>query len=239
MISFTDVVKTYRRGVKPALDGVSFEVGAGEFVFVVGASGSGKSTLIRLLLAEEKVSSGELSALGWDVVRLPRRRVPQLRRQIGVVFQDYRLLPDRDVQANVAYVLHVLGYNPADVDRLVPETLDVVGVGSLARRLPHELSGGEQQRVALARALVKRPSLLLADEPTGNLDPEATESIVELLGRVNAEGTTVLMATHDDRVVDMAGRRVIELCDGVVVRDEVGGRYRVVASGEGHGGELL
>ena len=226
VISFTDVVKAYPRTERPALDSVSFAVDPGEFVFVVGASGSGKSTLVRLLLAEEKVTSGSIRALGRDVVRLPRRKVPRLRRDIGVVFQDYRLLPDRDVRANVAYVLHVLGHNPDDVRAMVPEVLDMVGLTGLARRLPHELSGGEQQRVALARALVKQPRLLLADEPTGNLDPDATVEIVQLLERVNDEGTTVLMATHDDRVVDAAGHRVLELDRGRVVRDEGSGRYR-------------
>lgn len=231
MITFTDVVKRYGGTGRPALDGVSFRVEPGEFAFVVGASGSGKSTLVRLLLAEEKVSSGSLSALGYDVVGLSRRMVPRLRRGIGVVFQDYRLLPDRDVRANVAYVLHVLGRNPEDVERLVPRTLEMVGLQDLARRRPNELSGGEQQRVALARALVKQPALLLADEPTGNLDPAATAQIVALLEDVNATGTTILMATHDDRVVDSAGRRVIALEQGRVVRDEARGTYHGINAG--------
>lgn len=225
VITFTDVVKRYGGTGRPALDGVSFRVEPGEFAFVVGASGSGKSTLMRLLLAEEKVSSGSLSALGYDVVGLRRRMVPRLRRGIGVVFQDYRLLPDRDVQANVAYVLHVLGRNPDDVERLVPRTLEMVGLEDLARRRPSELSGGEQQRVALARALVKQPALLLADEPTGNLDPAAAAQILALLEDINAAGTTILMATHNDRVVDTAGRRVIALEQGQVVRDEASGTY--------------
>lgn len=225
MITFTDVVKRYGRRVRPALDGVTFHVDPGEFVFVVGASGSGKSTLVRLMLAEEKVTSGRLECLGRNVVGLPRRKVPALRRGMGVVFQDYRLLPDRDVEANVAYVLHVLGSNPDDVRRLVPATLETVGLTHLASRLPHELSGGEQQRVALARALVKQPSLLIADEPTGNLDPGATADMVRLLEAINADGTTVVMATHDDRVVDAGQHRVIELDAGRVVRDEARGTY--------------
>ena len=225
MITLTDVVKKYPRTRDPALDGVSLEVGEGEFVFVVGASGSGKSTLVRLILAEEKVTSGSLQAVGRDVVKLPRRKVPALRRDIGVIFQDYRLLPDRDVAGNVAYVLHVLGHNPSDIAPAVEETLRQVGLSELSHRLPHELSGGEQQRVAIARALVKRPVLILADEPTGNLDPVATSEIVQLLAGINAEGTTVLMATHDDRVVDRMGARVVELAGGRVVRDEAGGRY--------------
>ena len=225
MITLTDVVKRYPRTHRAALDGVSFDVADGEFAFVIGASGSGKSTLVRLILAEEKVTSGTIEAVGRDVVRLKRRRIPGLRRDIGVVFQDYRLLPDRDVTGNVAYVLHVLGHNPGDIAPAVSATLEQVGLAGLAHRLPHELSGGEQQRVAIARALVKKPALILADEPTGNLDPKATTEIVDLLAGINAEGTTVLMATHDDRVVDRMGFRVIELDDGRVVRDEVGGRY--------------
>ena len=225
MITLTDVVKRYPRTQRAALDEVSFDVAEGEFAFVIGASGSGKSTLVRLILAEEKVTSGTIRAVGRDVVRLKRRRIPGLRRDIGVVFQDYRLLPDRDVSGNVAYVLHVLGHNPAGIAPAVSATLEQVGLAALAHRLPHELSGGEQQRVAIARALVKRPALILADEPTGNLDPKATAEIVDLLAGINAEGTTVLMATHDDRVVDRMGFRVIELDDGRVVRDEVGGRY--------------
>lgn len=225
MITLTDVVKRYPRTQRAALEGISFDVSEGEFVFVVGASGSGKSTLVRLILAEEKVTSGTIRAVGRDVVTLRRRRIPALRREIGVVFQDYRLLPDRDVTDNVAYVLHVLGHNPSDIRPAVAETLAQVGLDDLAHRLPHELSGGEQQRVAIARALVKRPALILADEPTGNLDPAATTEIVDLLSGINAEGTTVLMATHDDRVVDRMGARVIELDHGAVVRDEPAGRY--------------
>lgn len=225
VITLTDVVKKYPRTQRAALDGVSFDVSEGEFVFVIGASGSGKSTLVRLVLAEEKVTSGSIQAVGRDIRSLRRRRIPALRREIGVVFQDYRLLPDRDVTSNVAYVLHVLGHNPGDIAPAVASTLEQVGLSELAHRLPHELSGGEQQRVAIARALVKRPALILADEPTGNLDPRATEEIVDLLSGINAEGTTVLMATHDDRVVDRMRTRVIELDEGRVVRDESGGRY--------------
>ncbi len=225
VITITDVVKRYPRTQRAALQDVSFDVDEGEFVFVIGASGSGKSTLVRLVLAEEKVTSGTIRAVGRDVVKIKRRHVPGLRREIGVVFQDYRLLPDRDVSANVAYVLHVLGHNPNDVQPAVAQTLEQVGLSELAHRLPHELSGGEQQRVAIARALVKRPALILADEPTGNLDPAATADIVDLLAGINAEGTTVLMATHDDRVVDRMRARVIELDEGRVVRDEPGGRY--------------
>ncbi len=225
MISLVNVVKRYPGVKKPALSGVSFDVARGEFAFVVGASGSGKSTLVRLLLAEEKATSGSVHAVGRDVGALPRREIPALRRAIGVVFQDYRLLPDRDVAGNVAYVLHVLGHNPADVAAAVPGTLEMVGLAGLEHRLPHELSGGEQQRVAIARALVKRPELILADEPTGNLDPAATREIVDLLTRINADGTTVLMATHDEQVVDAARRRVIELRDGKVVRDDPVGGY--------------
>ncbi len=225
MIRLQDVVKSYGRSSRAALDGIDLRVAPGEFVFLVGESGSGKSTVIRLLLREEKVTSGHLEVAGRDVTRLPRRHVPRLRRDIGVVFQDYRLLPDKNVADNLAYVLHVLGAHPRQVRRAVPRALDLVGLAGLERRLPIELSGGEQQRVAIARAVVTAPALLLADEPTGNLDPATSRQIVTLLTDLNDTGTTVLMATHDDQVVNRFGRRVVELHEGKIVRDEESGAY--------------
>ncbi|GAB48497.1 cell division ATP-binding protein FtsE [Mobilicoccus pelagius] len=225
MIRFQLVAKTYPRSTRPALDDVDLVVEPGEFVFLVGPSGSGKSTIVRLALREEGITSGELEVAGHDLRRIPRRRIPHLRRQVGTVFQDFRLLPDKTVEDNVAYVLHVLGTPPVEVRKAVPEALETVGLSDLARRLPHQLSGGEQQRVAIARALVRRPPLLLADEPTGNLDPDASLEIVRLLERINAGGTTVVMATHDDRIVDALRRRVVQLDAGRIVRDEATGGY--------------
>ena len=225
MIRFEKVVKTYARNPRPALDGIDVEIPAGQFAYLVGASGSGKSTVIRLLLREERATSGRVVVAGRDLTRIKRREVPRLRRDLGVVFQDFRLLPDKTVAENVAYVLHVLGARRDTVREQVPATLDVVGLSSLARRFPHELSGGEQQRVAIARALVKKPRLLLADEPTGNLDPGTSLEIVRLLSQINEAGTTVLMATHDDSIVNEIRRRVIELSHGRIVRDEQDGAY--------------
>lgn len=225
MIRFDRVVKTYPRTSRPALDDIDLSVEAGEFVFLVGPSGSGKSTIVRLMLREEKVSSGRLEVAGHDLTTIPRRRIPGLRRQVGTVFQDFRLLPDKTVHQNVAYVLHVLGRPASAIATAVPEALETVGIADLGRRLPHELSGGEQQRVAIARALVRNPPLLLADEPTGNLDPATSLEIVRLLERINAGGTTVVMATHDDRIVDALRRRVVQLEAGRIVRDEAAGLY--------------
>jgi len=225
VIEFENVVKTYGRSQRPALDGVDLVVEDGEFVFLVGMSGSGKSTVVRLLLHEERVTSGVVRAVGRDLTRIGGREVPRLRRDIGVVFQDFRLLPDKTVAENVAYVLHVLGASQAQVRDQVPATLDRVGIGHLAKRFPEELSGGERQRVAIARAVVKSPRLLLADEPTGNLDPATSLDIVSLLSDINEAGTTVLMATHDVNIVNRFRRRVIELHEGRVVRDERVGSY--------------
>ncbi|WP_168581897.1 cell division ATP-binding protein FtsE [Gephyromycinifex aptenodytis] len=228
MICFENVVKAYGRNTaRPALDGVDLRLDAGEFVFLVGPSGSGKSTLVRLALREEKATSGRLEVAGRDLMRMPRRQVPKLRREVGAVFQDFRLLPEKTVYENVAYVLHVLGVKPAQVRVDVPAALESVGLADLAGRRPHELSGGEQQRVAVARALVRKPALLLADEPTGNLDPAASFDLVRLLAEINANGTTVLMATHNDAIVDVHRRRVVELAAGKIVRDEKDGAYGV------------
>ncbi|MDO5710676.1 MAG: cell division ATP-binding protein FtsE [Micrococcales bacterium] len=225
MIRFENVVKAYPRTARPALDGVDLNIPQGQFAYLVGASGSGKSTVIRLLLREERVTSGRIQVAGRDLSRIRRREIPRLRRDLGVVFQDFRLLPDKTIYDNVAYVMHVLGTRPKQVREVVPATLELVGLSAMSRRLPHELSGGEQQRVAIARAVVKKPRLLLADEPTGNLDPGTSREIVRLLGRINESGTTVLMATHDDSIVNELRRRVIELDAGRVVRDEADGAY--------------
>ncbi|MDD9207815.1 cell division ATP-binding protein FtsE [Georgenia sp. 10Sc9-8] len=225
MIRFENVSKVYARGARPALDQVTLEIERGEFVFLVGASGSGKSTCLRLVLREERPTSGQVFALGRDVSQLSRWKVPWLRRQVGTVFQDFRLLPDKTVFENVAIALQVIGKPRHHILTTVPETLDLVGLAGKERRLPHEISGGEQQRVAIARAFVNRPAVLLADEPTGNLDPTTSIGIMRLLDRINATGTTVVMATHDDEIVDEMRKRVVELDDGRVVRDEVSGVY--------------
>lgn len=225
MIELRDVTKRYPASGRPALDRVSATVGAGEFVFLIGPSGSGKSTLLRLLLREDVPTSGSIRIDGLDVAGLPRRKVPRLRQRIGCVFQDFRLLPKRTVAGNVAFALEVLGRKPSEIRIAVPELLEMVGLQGKAERLPHELSGGEQQRVAIARASVNRPPLLLADEPTGNLDPETGREIMQVLERINRAGTTVLMATHDSSIVDAMRRRVIELADGGVLRDEARAVY--------------
>ncbi|HWS50028.1 MAG TPA: cell division ATP-binding protein FtsE [Microbacterium sp.] len=225
MIRFENVTKRYRGTARPALSGVDFEVQRGEFLFLVGASGSGKSTCLRLILREEIPSSGRVAVLGRDLRALANRKVPYFRRHIGSVFQDFRLLPSKTVYQNVAFTLQVTGSSRGFIQQAVPEALALVGLDGKQKRMPHELSGGEQQRVAIARALVNRPQVLLADEPTGNLDPATSVDIMQLLARINAGGTTVLMATHEAAFVDQMQRRVIELRDGVMVRDEVHGGY--------------
>jgi cell division transport system ATP-binding protein len=231
MIRFENVTKTYRRSSEPALHDISLEVERGEFVFVVGQSGSGKSTLLRLILCEEAATSGDVLVAGRELSRLPRRKVPALRREIGCVFQDFRLLPNKDVFQNVAFALQVLGKSRQSIRSVVPETLEMVGLAGKERRLPHQLSGGEQQRVAIARAFVNKPPILLADEPTGNLDPTTSLDIVRLLDRINRTGTTIVMATHDNSIVDQLRKRVVELDDGGLVRDEIRGVY---GSGPSH-----
>ncbi|HHU09914.1 MAG TPA: cell division ATP-binding protein FtsE [Intrasporangiaceae bacterium] len=225
MIRFEDVTKEYPNSARPALEGVSVDIDRGEFAFVVGASGSGKSTLLRLISREEVANSGTVLVAGQDVGELPMRKVPRLRRQIGVVFQDFRLLPGKTVYHNVAYALQVIGKSSLQIRRVVPETLEMVGLAGMEKRLPHQLSGGEQQRVAIARAVVNKPMILLCDEPTGNLDPAISLDIVRLLERINRTGTTVVMATHDDTIVNDLRRRVIELDQGRLVRDDQHGTY--------------
>jgi cell division transport system ATP-binding protein len=225
LITFERVTKRYDKRNRPALQDISMHVEPGEFVFLVGASGSGKSTFLRLILREEKTTVGRVIVAGRDVGRLSRWKVPQLRRGMGAVFQDFRLLQSKTVYQNVAFTLQVLGRKNAVIERSVPEVLDLVGLADKMQRYPHQLSGGEQQRVAIARAFVNRPPLLLADEPTGNLDPATSVGIMKLLDRINRVGTTVLMATHDAAIVDQMRKRVIELDAGVMVRDEARGVY--------------
>ncbi|PID96777.1 MAG: cell division ATP-binding protein FtsE [Actinomycetales bacterium] len=225
MILFDTVTKTYPTATRPALDGVSLEIERGEFVFVVGSSGSGKSTLLRLAIREEGATSGRVLVAGRDLRQLPDRQVPMLRRDIGTVFQDFRLLPNKTVSQNVAFALQVIGKSRSVIRQTLPETLRIVGLSGKEKRLPHQLSGGEQQRVAIARAIVNKPSILLADEPTGNLDPSTSREIVRLLDRINRSGTTVVVATHDHEIVNEFRKRVIELDAGKIVRDEADGTY--------------
>lgn len=229
MIRFDQVTKMYAGSARPALNSVTLEILKGEFVFLVGASGSGKSSFLRLVLKEENPSTGQIHVLGQEVGRLASRKVPYFRRNLGVVFQDFRLLPQKSVFANVAFSLQVIGRSKGFIQEAVPDVLKMVGLAGKASRLPHELSGGEQQRVAIARALVNRPAILLADEPTGNLDPSTSAGIMTLLERISTSGTTVIMATHDAGIVDQMQRRVIELVSGQVVRDEREGGYQTQA----------
>ncbi|MFD1714151.1 cell division ATP-binding protein FtsE [Amnibacterium flavum] len=219
------MTKLYSGNSKPALNGVDVEIKAGEFVFLVGASGSGKSSFLRLVLKEEKPTSGEIHVLGQRLSSISSRKIPYFRRSLGVVFQDFRLLPGRTVYQNVAFTLQVIGKSRGFIQEAVPDVLKMVGLDGKAERLPHELSGGEQQRVAIARAVVNKPAILLADEPTGNLDPTTSAGIMQVLELINAGGTTVVMATHDVGIVDTMKRRVIELTGGNIIRDEVEGGY--------------
>ena len=227
MIRLEHVSKVYKTSTRPALENVTVEVDKGEFVFLIGASGSGKSTFLRLLLREEVPSRGRVYVANFDVARMARRRVPRLRQSIGCVFQDFRLLNGKTVAENVAFALEVIGKPRNTIRKVVPEVLELVGLEGKSNRMPHELSGGEQQRVAIARAFVNRPLMLLADEPTGNLDPDTSQDIMLLLERINRTGTTVLMATHDHSIVDSMRRRVVELDLGQVVRDDSRGVYGV------------
>lgn len=230
MIRLEEVTKTYKGANNQALRGVSLDIARGEFVFLVGTSGSGKSTLLRLMLREERPDAGSVLVLGENLGRLPSRRVPQFRRKLGVVFQDFRLLPNKTVFQNVAFALKVIGKSKAFIETAVPDVLKLVGLEEKSNRLPSELSGGEQQRVAVARALVNRPDVLLADEPTGNLDPATSTEIMNLLERINLAGTTVVMATHDRSIVDRMQKRVIEIRNGEIVRDALTASYRELPS---------
>jgi cell division transport system ATP-binding protein len=224
MIRLENVTKAYKGNVV-ALRDVSADIQKGEFVFLVGASGSGKSTFIRLLLKEERPDAGRIWVAGKEIAHLSTWKVPYLRRNIGCVFQDFKLLPNKNVYENVAFALEVIGRPKHVVESQVPQILDLVGLAKKSDNLPNELSGGEQQRVSIARAFVNRPLILLADEPTGNLDPSTSEGIMRLLDRINRTGTTVVMATHDRSVVDAMRRRVIELDRGTLIRDQVRGVY--------------
>jgi cell division transport system ATP-binding protein len=224
MIKTEHITKVYKDTVV-ALEDVSIDVQKGEFVFVVGPSGSGKSTFIRLLLREEEPNRGKIFVAGKNIAHLSPWKIPYLRRNIGTVFQDFKLLPDKTVFENVGFALEVIGKPRHVIDRRVPEILELVGLGGKLNNYPEELSGGEQQRVSVARAFVNRPLILLADEPTGNLDPTTSVEIMKLLDRINRTGTTVIMATHDNAIVDAMRRRVVELDEGKVVRDQARGVY--------------
>lgn len=225
MITFENVTKSYRTSTRPALDNISLHIDKGEFVFLIGPSGSGKSTFLQLMTREENVSSGDIHLADLHVNVLKGAQINKLRQRIGYVFQDFRLLKNKNVHDNVAFALEVIGKKREKIEQLVPETLEMVGLAGKANRMPDELSGGEQQRVAIARAFVNRPLLLLADEPTGNLDPDTSDEIMVLLNRINRLGTTVIMSTHNARTVDDMRRRVIELQLGKLVRDDAHGVY--------------
>jgi cell division transport system ATP-binding protein len=225
VIRFDNVSKLYPNQNNAALHDLSLEVEKGEFVFLVGPSGSGKSTFLRLVLKEERPTSGRIRVAGKDLHRLSNWKVPQLRRRIGTVFQDFRLLPNKTVFENIAFALQVIGKSRRQINRDVPAVIELVGLGGKENRLPDQLSGGEQQRVGVARAFVNRPLILLADEPTGNLDPATSVGIMKLLDRINRTGTTVVMATHDQSIVDQMRKRVIELDHGHMVRDQSRGVY--------------
>ncbi|MBM7516002.1 cell division ATP-binding protein FtsE [Nocardioides nitrophenolicus] len=225
MIRFEKVTKRYPGPGRPALDQVTLDIDKGEFVYLVGTSGSGKSTALRLVLRELRPTTGRVHVAGKEINRMAGWKVPRLRRQIGTVFQDFRLLPNKTVAENVAFAQQVIGKSRREIGKVVPETLELVGLKDKGDRMPDELSGGEQQRVAIARAFVNRPMILIADEPTGNLDPATSVGIMNLLGDINETGTTVVMATHDHGIVDQFTKRVIELDHGKVVRDEASGSY--------------
>ena len=224
LIEMKGVTKKYHRSTT-ALRDINVSINPGEFVYIVGPSGAGKSSFIKLLYREEKVSAGTLKVGEFNLTKMKKRQIPILRRSIGVVFQDYKLLPKKTVFENVAYAMQVIGEKPREIKKRVPEVLELVGLKHKMRSFPDQLSGGEQQRVAIARAIVNNPKVLIADEPTGNLDPEISWEIMQLLERINLQGTTVLMATHNKRIVDNLRHRVIAIEEGRIVRDEEEGEY--------------
>ena len=226
MITFNNVTKIYTNDVV-GLDNVSFHIDKGEFVFLVGQSGAGKSTIIKLLMCEERASAGEIIFGDTDVTRLKRRQIPYLRRSMGVVYQDFRLLPQKTVYENVAFAMEIVGAPRKQIRRQVPNVLNLVGLANRAKSYPNQLSGGEQQRVSLARALINNPSVLIADEPTGNLDTETAGEIMTLLDNINKRGTTILMATHAEKIVNDMKKRVITLESGNLVRDQEKGVYNI------------
>ena len=225
MIEFKNVTKTYEDTGVMALNDVSFFIDKGEFVFLVGPSGAGKSTLTKLIINEEKANEGEIRVNGFELSTLPKKKVPYLRRSIGMVFQDFRLLPNKTVFENVAFAMQVIGASRGEIRRSVPNVLSLVGLAHKAKMKPGQLSGGEQQRVSLARALVNRPPVIIADEPTGNLDPDTACEIMQLLSDINKRGTTMIVATHAKNFVDEMHKRVLAIEDGVLVRDEKEGTY--------------
>lgn len=224
MIALTSVTKKYHPDII-ALNDVNLAIEQGEFVFLIGQSGAGKSTIVRLVTAEERANEGTIEVNGWDVARLPRRRIPLLRRHVGVVFQDFKLIESKTVFENIAFALEVCGESPMAVRTIVPQVMEIVGLDKRAERYPRHLSGGEQQRAAIARALVHRPQILIADEPTGDLDAITAKGIVDLLVKINELGTTVLFVTHNKDIVNMLKRRVVSMSEGRVVSDRVGGKY--------------
>jgi len=227
MIAFQNVSKLYNGGA-PAVEEVDFQVKPGEFISIVGRSGAGKSTVIKLLIGEERPSKGRVFFGQYEVNKLKDKELPAFRRHIGVIFQDFRLLPTKTAYENVAFALEVAGRSQRDITELVPQVLDMVGLGDRGVHFPHELSGGEKQRVAIARAMVHRPEVIIADEPTGNLDPFHTWEIINLLQKINQLGTTVVLATHDKEIINTIGKRVITLDHGRLIRDEEKGKYILV-----------
>jgi len=226
MINLKGVSKQYTHdsyGLKP----IDLMIDAGEFVSVVGQSGTGKTTLVKLLIAEERPSTGKIEIGGWDITDISSHDIPQLRRQIGVIFQDFKLLAKKTVEENVAFALEVAGEKMARIKQVVPRVLEIVGLGQKVDRYPHQLSGGEQQRVAIARSLVHRPKILVADEPTGNLDSINTQEIIEILKKINEFGTTVVLVTHNREIVNQLRKRVVTLHDGLIIADEKNGKYRL------------
>ena len=225
MILLQNVSKVYANGIH-ALRDINLEIGRDEFVFLVGISGAGKSTLIRLLIREELPTAGQIIVAGHNVLQMPQRHLPLYRRKVSMIFQDFRLLPNKTVAENVAMALRVANRSRLEIEEMVPQTLALVGLSQFAETFPFSLSGGEQQRVAIARAVIRKPEVLIADEPTGNLDPVTSAEIVDLLARINDLGTTVIMATHDKEMVNRKRRRVVELVHGEIARDELEGTYQ-------------
>lgn len=224
MIKLKDISKVYKKNIV-ALDNINLEINQGEFVFIIGESGAGKSTLLKIMLKEENPTKGHIFMFGEDVTKIRARRIPMLRKQIGVVFQDFRLLENKTVYGNLQYAMEILGFSRKHIKNKIPELLEVVNLSGREKAYPHELSGGEQQRVSIARALIVDPKLLIADEPTGNLDPITSWEIVNALEAINEKGTTVIMITHEKDIVDKLKKRVVHLKNGKIIRDEIGGKY--------------
>lgn len=224
MIKLKDISKIYKKNIV-ALDNINLEINQGEFVFIIGESGAGKSTLLKIMLKEENPTKGHIFMFGEDVTKIRARRIPMLRKQIGVVFQDFRLLENKTVYGNLQYAMEILGFSRKHIKNKIPELLEVVNLSGREKAYPHELSGGEQQRVSIARALIVDPKLLIADEPTGNLDPITSWEIVNALEAINEKGTTVIMITHEKDIVDKLKKRVVHLKNGKIIRDEIGGKY--------------